>query len=341
MRSLSCLLLILVLTTGIAAAQESTEEVPETIPEATAEPTEDSAASGPQITALGEDVFVTIAFDGADRDFLLHVPPSADDGESLPLVVILHGATMLAEDMASLIELNALADQEGFLVVYPQSVDGYWNNIPGASDGGQADDVGFVQTIIEQVSQRYSVADDQIYAAGFSNGGVMTYRLACEIGDQLAAIAVVAGMMLNTQAQGCTDAEPIPLLIVHGTGDQVLPWEGAVRFGEDQFGDSAGVEIWFSPLQAAEFWAGLAGCVLRPQLSVLPDRDANDGTREAEYDYPGCADGNDVALLEVIGGGHTWPGGASAGQPGDSADFSTSEVMWAFFAAHTNESFES
>ncbi|MBC7813922.1 MAG: hypothetical protein H7175_22395 [Burkholderiales bacterium] len=328
MRYLSSFLLILFFITGLAAAQESTEEAPEVTPEAT----EEATPSGPQITALGEDIFVTIPFDGTDRDFLLHVPANADAAEALPLVLVLHGATMLAEDMASLSDFSALADQEGFLIAYPQSVEGYWNNIPGPGDGGQADDVGFIQTIIEQVSQRFDVADDQIYAAGFSNGGVMTYRLACEMGDQLAGIAVVAGMMLNTQAQACTDAAPIPLLIVHGTGDQVLPWEGGVRFGEDQFGDSAGVEIWFSPLQAAEFWAGLAGCVLRPQLSLLPDIDPDDGTREAQYNYPGCEDANDVVLLEVIGGGHTWPGGANAGSEGDSTDFSTSEVVWAFFA---------
>jgi polyhydroxybutyrate depolymerase len=267
-------------------------------------------------------------FAGKERSYILHIPPNLDASQSLPLVFVFHGGGGNAENAMRTSGFSSLADKDGFLVVYPNGSGRFdeklltWNggDCCGYAQETNADDVGFVKAILEVVNSIAPVDATRIYATGMSNGGIMSYRLACELSDVFAAIGPVAGTLNYGE---CDPSEPVSVIHFHGTDDQHLPYEGGV--GEKSL---VGVDF-VSVADSVEFWAGRDGC--NPE----PVSEENGDIRHESY--TGCAKNTAVELYTIIGGEHAWPGSEGPGWVG--GDRPTSEpdatqVMWEFFEAH-------
>lgn len=264
---------------------------------------------------------------GRTRTYTVHLPPNIATASSLPLVIVLHGGGGNANNAARMSGFSALADQENFIVVYPDGTGRLgdvlltWNsgNCCGYALDQKIDDVGFIRALIEKVQREYPIDARRIYATGMSNGGMMSYRLACELADKLAAIAPVAGA-LNVD---CKPTQPISVIAFHGIDDQHVLFEGGApkvkadpHPREDQ-----------SVAYAMNFWAQ------HNQCDATPKRDERGNIVHATY--TNCANGVAVELYAIKGEGHTWPGGQSwLGGETPTREISATNVMWAFFKQH-------
>ncbi len=271
----------------------------------------------------------TIRVDGRDRTYIVHTPDSYEPATPIPLVLVLHGGGGHAENAQKMSEMNAVADREGFIVVYPNGTGRLtyrlltWNaadNCCGYAHDENVDDVKFIRELIEQVQQDYAIDPNRIYVTGMSNGGMMSYRLACELSDVIAAIAPVAGAF---NLADCEPTHPISVIIFHGTADEHVLYEG----GESL--KSVDGERIDQPVSAAvDFWTAHNGCTAEPTTtesgSIVTDT------------YTDCSTGAEVTLVTIEGGGHAWPGGKRGSRQGDepTQEINASEVMWEFFAAH-------
>jgi polyhydroxybutyrate depolymerase len=285
------------------------------------EPTPEVATSGPTPGS--------IEFHGVARTYSLYVPASLQPGVPVALVVALHGGGGNAANLERTVGVDAIAEREGFLVVYPDGSGRLdeilltWNagNCCGYALDEQVDDVGFVRALVEQLSGMYAIDPKQVYATGMSNGGMMSYRLACEAADLFAAVAPVAGAL---NVADCEPAEPVSVLAIHGTGDQHVLFEGGAPIVKADVHERVDRSVHY----AMTFWAAFDGCSLEPQ--------AEQGGTVIHESYSGCQPGLSVELLAVEGGGHAWPGAVKSTAQGDepSPDLNASEAMWAFFEAH-------
>jgi len=253
----------------------------------------------------------TLMHDGLVREFLIHVPASYDNTRAVPLVLNFHGATSNAEQQRSLFsQMDVTSDAKGFIVVYPEGVSNSWN--AGACCGGAqsqgVDDVGFALALVEHMKSRACVDPKRIYAAGFSNGGRMSYRLACEAAHVFAAIAPVAGTKsfpdLNN-TPGCMPSRPLSLIDFMGSADS---------------------RIAAQPGQIAE-WVAFNGCT-----DAAPAEVYRNGQHHC-LAYTQCDAGTSVTYCVVDGGGHCWPGTTPCvlGATSTASELSANELMWEVF----------
>jgi polyhydroxybutyrate depolymerase len=282
----------------------------------------------------------SIVAGGLQRTFRLYVPPSHDRARPAPLVIVLHGGFGTGATMERLTAggFNRLAARDGFVVVYPDGVERHWNDGRGIAEyrshRDNIDDVGFIAALIDHLAQTQGIDRQRVYAAGISNGGLLAQRLARELAPRVTAIGVVAISMSDKIAQMRPPARPISVLIMLGTEDPLVPWDGggiAERFGRD-------VGRVLSIANTVRAWATHNGCPARPEITRESDRDPADGTRVRRESYAPCVEGTEVALYAIEGGGHTWPGGWQylpqryVGRT--SRDIDANEVLWAFFKRH-------
>jgi polyhydroxybutyrate depolymerase len=270
----------------------------------------------------------TLEVEGGLRSYRLHVPTGHDPSVPLALVVALHGGGGNGANLEAHVGLDAIADREGFLVVYPDGSGRLgdllltWNsgNCCGFALDQQADDVAFLRALVSHLSQRFAIDPARVYATGMSNGGMMSYRLACEASDLFAAVAPVAGA-LNVD---CEPSEPLSVLAIHGTADRHVLFEGGAPVVSVDSHERVDRSVHY----AMAFWAARDGCALGPTTE-------HGGTVNHEV-YPDCDTGLAVELLAVEGGGHAWPGGESFSRLRDepSQALDASEAIWAFFEAH-------
>lgn len=279
--------------------------------------------------------------DGLDRTYRLHLPATDDPGKPTALLVVLHGGGGSGEKMEHLTlgGFNRLADTEGFVVVYPDAArypvaKPNWNDgrgvekYPAHRDG--VDDVGFLSALIEHLAKTYGIDRGRVYVTGASNGAIMAFRLACESSDRITAIAPVIGSMAEPAAGQCAPSRPVSVLMISGTEDPLVPWEGGpVRFGRQRLGRVLPVH------DAIRFWVRHNKCDPSPRVTRVPDIDPSDGTRVVHETYDRCGQGTEVALYRIEGGGHTWPGGypyAPLSVIGaTSRDLDGSRAIWEFF----------
>jgi polyhydroxybutyrate depolymerase len=262
-------------------------------------------------TRLGvRELELQMTYAGAAREYVLHIPPASDQALK-PLVLALHGGGGTARGMLKLTgrRMNDLADRHGFYVVYPQGLGKSWNE--GAEDSkGYArehkiDDVGFLKALIEKIAKEYPIDRRRVFSTGISNGGLMSYRLACEMPDQIRAIAPIAASIPQDIVGLCSESRgPVGLMVLNGTKDPVVPYQG----GQIKvFGSKRGQVI--STDETIRIWLKKNDCSDTPQTQPLMDRDSADGTRVISHIYNQCQSGVPVVLYEIQGGGHTWPGG--------------------------------
>jgi polyhydroxybutyrate depolymerase len=267
----------------------------------------------------------------------MHVPPAARCQRQTPLVMLFHGGGGNGAQAANSYQMNPIADREGFFVVYPDGTAAApglglltWNSgyCCAYAYDNRVDDVGFVRALVASLKSSYPIDPERIYATGFSNGAMMTYRLGAELSELFAAIAPVAGSIGGTTGGvRYTIPEParaLPVLIQHGKLDQNIPYAGGI--GQDsQISNRVDRPV----ADAVEFWRANNGCARTPVTkragNVVMDR------------YTGCRSDADVRLYTIENGKHAWAGGRmptvlSGDVP--SYEYSASEVIWSFFAAH-------
>lgn len=257
-------------------------------------------------------------FDGRTRDYRLHLPPNYDENGNYPLVLNLHGLTSNASQQELYSAFNSVSDDNNFIVCYPNGVNSSWNS--GFETG--VDDVGFINELLDRLETEYAIDKQRIYSTGMSNGGFMSYKLACEMTDRLAAIASVTGSMVKSELEACTPSRPIPVMQIHGTADDVVPYNGSSQL--------VAVET------LVEYWVSLNGCDTET-ITPVPNTSTDDDTTAELFTYGGCGDVPRVEFYRVENGGHSWPG-AFPIFPLTNQDFSASEVIWAFFEQFSLES---
>ena len=271
-----------------------------------------SAPSSSGVDEAGESKSYVFKHEGIVRDVGVFDPRTrTNEGLSRPMVMVLHGGLGDDDDTVALTfgKLNELAAEDDFLLVYPQGIGGHWN------DGRNVDryvaqregvnDVGFLTTLIDDLVEKRNVDRDAVFLVGVSDGAMMTHRFACERTNKLRGFAAIIGAMPYPVARKrwrC-GKEPLSALMINGTEDPIVPWDGGVvQFDGQKLGRVLSVERTFS------FWKRHNGCT-DVAVSKIPDFVPSDGTRIERHKATGCAEGTKVELFAVEGAGHTWPSG--------------------------------
>lgn len=258
---------------------------------------------------------------GERRRYLLYVPRNYRRGTLTPLVISLHGYAEWPAHQRDISGWNRLADRYGFIVVYPSGT-GFPRHWRASGTADSPKDVDFIAALIDKLSARYSIDPARIYANGLSNGGGMSFMLACTLADRLAAVGSVSGAYLFPWNQ-CHPQRSVPLIAFHGTADPIVPFTG---------GPSRSFALPFPSIPAwiAEY-AAHNGCAGAPQTLL--------STHEVTgLSYAGDARGGDVVFYEIAGGGHSWPGSRSfmpyrlVGRTSQALD--ATELIWQFFVQH-------
>lgn len=291
-----------------------------------------AAAAGLAPAALGASPqALTLAHGGVERSYLRYVPDRVSGSASkAPLVLVLHGGRGRARGMVLYSGFNRLADRHGFVVAYPQGLDRRWSD--GRAVNGATDDIGFLLKVVDASVAAGRVDPARVFVAGISNGGFMALRLACDATARFAGVAAVTAQLTEYLSTRCRPSRPIPVLLLNGTDDPLVPYKGGVV--APRFGGRGAV---ISTDATLGFWAWRNGCSGNPKTVTLPDRDPGDGTRIERMAWESCPDGARVVLYRVLGGGHTWPGKVQylperwIGRTSRDAD--GTELIWRFFAA--------
>jgi polyhydroxybutyrate depolymerase len=289
--------------------------------------TEPAVPASPGPLPAGE-IRRVISHNGRDRSYLLHVPDSLPKDTAAALVFVFHGGTGNANSAVRMSSFNALADQFGFLVAYPNGTNRLgddflltWNAgaCCGYAQENEVDDVGFVRAVASDVQALAPVDPKWIFAAGMSNGGMLSQRLACEAADLFAAVAPVAGTLNYTP---CLPSQPVSVIEFHGTADEHVPYDGG-------YGPKSLVDVDFASVsESVGFWISADACDPDPQTESFAD---------IRHDtWTGCAESTAVELYTVIGGMHAWPGGVrgEADLEGATMTIDATQLIWAFFEGH-------
>lgn len=228
------------------------------------------------------------------------------------------------------------------VLVFPDGSDRQWcdgrfENLDERRDCTAIDDVAFISAIIEQMKENYGIDSRRVYATGISNGGFMSVRLALDLTDKITAVAPVTAQLSVALAEH-TPGLPISIMIINGTADPIVPFDGGeVRLFD--FSRSRG-EI-FSTAETVERFRRFNDCSATPGLVKLPDSEPDDGTAVEIETYANCVDDTEVILVRVVGGGHTWPGGQQYLSPKMvgivSQEINASEMILDFFLEHARD----
>jgi polyhydroxybutyrate depolymerase len=266
----------------------------------------------------------TIVSSGEKREYLLYVPRSYDRAKPTPLVISVHAAMNWPAFQMKLSQWNKVADENGFIVVYPAGTGTGFKTwyMEGSRTPSRMPDVRFVSELIDTLEATYNIDPTRIYANGMSNGGGMAFALSCTLSHRIAAIGAVSAAQ-SLPFSWCADSTPVPMIEFHGTGDPLVPFKGAPPG-------------WLNPKPFPNVATWVANWARRNRCGPNPVDSAvtGDVTRR---EYTNCADNAAVVLYVVKGGGHQWPGGKPmpewmVGPMSRSID--ATSRMWAFFREH-------
>ncbi len=270
----------------------------------------------------------TIFVDGIERSFIIHLPLNNNLSVKIPLVICLHGGGGQGKHMNKLTGFNDIADKKAFAVVYPDGIKKGWNDGREINkhvvDGKVVDDVKFLSVLINSLVAKYNIDSSRVFVTGISNGGIMSFRLACELSDKIAGIAAVAASMTEYESKNCNIPHSIPVMIIFGDEDPLVPFDGGEIMGK------RGKVIPVN--ETVNFWIKNNGCSENFSDHLSFDNE-DDETKADKYIYKGNAD---VVYWLIQGGGHTWPGGWQylpkflVGRT--SKELNASEEIWNFFS---------
>ena len=254
---------------------------------------------------------LTLEHHGLNREYVLFVPSAYDSATPLPLLFNFHGFGGNTSEYMAYADMRTLAESENFILVYPQgsNLDGspHWNTCPNGDDNkSNAADFGFIATLVNELSSAYSIDQDRIYAAGYSNGGMMAYGLANYKSEIFAAVASVSGTMLDCTA---TPAHPIPLIHLHSTADDTLPYNGNNYFNGTQ--------------TVLNHWIAFNNTNRSPTVTS----DTSGSMTIERYVYDQGDSGAKVVHYKYIAGGHDWFTASYQGQD-------TATLIWNFVSQY-------
>ena len=273
--------------------------------------------------------------DGLDRSYLLYVPRSAGYGGSRPLVLVLHGGGGTARGLPRQTNhrWNALADQFGFYLVYPNAHDRFWDFGEGRVSERleqRVDDGAYFRTLLDELQSSLPIDRERVFATGISRGGQASYFLACRFPGRFRAIAPVVMPLPAYMEDDCrAEGPPVGLALFNGTEDPLVPYDGGwITFGRDRRDRVLSTE------DTLTIWRARNGCATAPDSSRIIDT-ADDGMRVIRNDWTNCS-GAPVTLYRIEGGGHTYPSGRRSllelvvGPV--NRDISAADETWAFFS---------
>ena len=252
---------------------------------------------------------------------ILYLRPSITTATRAPALVMLHYRGGTPTRMADYTDASQFVLQHGAWVILPQGIDGSWSDDP-KRDAGRTDDSGFLQEVIRESLADYPLDAKHVYMTGFSKGGFMVERFVCDHPDQLAAASWVSAALLDTLRDVCPATRKPPLLMINGTDDRKVPYDG-----------ETGVA---SAPDTAAYFAGLNGCTATSTSDLTPRVD--DGTSIRLQAHTHCTGGDQVYFYTVNGGGHTWPDSAyerpvKLGPTTRNLD--ADSALWSFFQQFT------
>lgn len=275
-------------------------------------------------TLFSQSTVHTLEHNGLTRSYRLYVPASYNANTAVPLVFNLHGYTSNAIQQELYGDFRGIADTANFILIHPDGTldvggNRFWNAF-GASGG--VDDVGFINAIIDKIDDDYNIDMNRVYSCGMSNGGFMSYRLACELGDRITAIASVTGTMAINAPALCNPVKPTPIMQIHGTADATVPFNGNTTM--------TAIET------LVDFWVEKNNCNSTPIFTEVPDINTTDMCTAQHFLYAAGTNSSTVEFYKIIGGGHTWPN-APITIGVTNRDFDASLEIWRFFSQFSNE----
>jgi polyhydroxybutyrate depolymerase len=254
---------------------------------------------------------IDIRYGGLGRSYIVHVPPQASSAKPLPVILNFHGAGSNAVQEERYSGMDATADRDGFVAVYPNGTGRGTRALTWNAGGccayamrNKIDDVGFTKALLDDLASRVHIDRTRVYATGISNGGMMAFRLGVEASDRIAAIAPVEGaLMVETSGP----ARPMPLMLFNSVDDRYVPYGG--RFG--RLGRIAHVTPYPPVDEEIARWRGFDGCPAAAQVG--PVLKGAQGSADADnsatrYEWGPCAGGSKIVLWKLAGSGHVWPG---------------------------------
>jgi polyhydroxybutyrate depolymerase len=243
--------------------------------------------------------YLSLSVGGQQRSVTVRAP-ERPAGELLPVIVALHGLGGTAQNFEDYTGLSDNATTDRYIAVFPEGalIDDErqaWNagGCCSAPESTPADDVALLAKIFNEVEQ-YGGDPERIYVVGFSNGGMLSYRAACDLGDRVAGIAVVAGAFNVTE---CAATNPMPVVIIHGTDDDTVPYLGG-------WTESATAEG-LNPVDNASVWDAMEYWIERDGCST--DVTQTGWSLATIETYSDCEPGTSVTVYTIDGGGHVWP----------------------------------
>ncbi len=299
--------------------------------------------------------FRFMIFDGRIRLYQIHIPPSYDGTESVPVVIALHGHTGCWLEVKACTDFDKKADEEGFIVVYPNGhlapllerillffntlmpTLHFWGHIWNCWDYCDIDDVGFIRALINHLDSTLNIDSSRVYITGISGGGLMTYRLGSDLSDIVAAIAPVAGSIGGIWYTESTfyvipePAHPVSVIVFHGLLDRNLPYNGGWVNGTLRLFNTKIkliVNIYFLSVdESVSFWVEHNNC------NPIPEIEISESGNIIKQTYVNGTGGSEVVLYTVVNGGHEWFGSRFF----PPCEISATDLMWEFFEQHPKQ----
>jgi polyhydroxybutyrate depolymerase len=259
------------------------------------------------------------------RDYRLYVPAIYNPSTAVPLVFNFHGYTNNAWMQEMLSDFMAVADTANFIIVHPNGTFDannfqYWNTY--GPPGTLPDDLAFASALLDTLLATYNIDPNRVYCTGMSNGGFMSYDMACFLSHRVAAVASVTGSMDRLHVSACNPQHPLPVMEVHGTADGAVPFSGD---NNKMAMDSI-----------LKFWVDFNECEAVAQFSLVPDTSVSDNCYAEHHVFLNGKYGSKVELYKIINGGHTWPGATPYPPSGNTCfDFSATTEIWKFFRRYS------
>lgn len=264
----------------------------------------------------------SILHNGISRDYILYIPENLPN--NAPLVVVSHGYTSSAKTMMSYSGMNKVADEEKFLVVYPQGTkDQRGNNFFNVGyefhAASKVDDLGFIKALVTKLTDDYQVNPNHIFATGMSNGGDLSYFLACYASDMFQAVAPIAGTMMQTTMETCKPQKGMPIFAVHGKADEVTYFDGDMA-NRDKWGPYPGIPA------VIEHWVDVNAVEISKQVDLDNITNFTASNEALSFDRYLSETSDHEVWLYIHSGGHDW----------SLKELDTSSEIWNFFTRYIN-----
>lgn len=251
-----------------------------------------------------------ISVEGVSRSYLLYLPEGYSGSDALPLVLCFHGGAGTATEQLSLGDLRSQADEDGFVLVYPQA-------LPDPNDGGSTNwqvvtsgdlpytlpnphsDIDFISALILELGAVHGIDQSRVYAMGYSNGGGFVYDLACRLNNQITGVGAVSRTMYAESYSNCITSHPTPVVTILGTNDFNSPYNGLTYDGTLYFHSSD---------DGNALWIEKNNLLAVPEIVDVPNINPNDGSTVERYRWVDAEDCIELVHYKVNGGDHDWPG---------------------------------